>query len=491
MKKQKAIILVGAALLLLTGCASVEDEINNRLKDKLSLNEDYRLYSEYSDQLDEKGYYNGSFSVLDGTSEEELNLDRLGLNGTSEVLDQPDPHEGMVHITFAENPMFNVEYYKDPEHNNELTGGECWLSPGESVYAAEPLKTKNVTSNKFRFWEFRIWDIDSDGDYQQYASDGKDALFTIPENYSGMGYSVEPVGKYERRLLNLAAYDSENDSVIDDVNWFVNGEAYNSVDGISPTEAYSVSCEFRIGNNNYYVESTEPAVDSSSITSDRVNFSKEQPGNSCDSYTVKLHRYISGKIIGDTNGIKDSSGNITLKCKRRGESEWKDISPNKDNVIPELQVGDQLLISVKKGFKMQCVPFEVNQPKKSGENLEYTITVGNVADTAHEFLINLCGDREKDTIKHKSVSVEHGKITVKLKDYDHVIMDGDYIAPQMMVTVTMTPDEGYKIEEPYFILPILKIPVEANGDYKWETTYADFLSKLESDGINGYRITAK
>lgn len=489
MKKQASVILCVSVILLLTGCASVEERIKDKLEDKLSMNENYRLYSEYSDQLDENGYYNGCFSVLNGTSEEELSLDRLGLNGTEEALGEPDPHDGLVHVTFAENSMFNVEYYRDPDHDNELTGGECWLAPGESVYAAEPLKTKNVTSNKFGFWKFRIFNIDSDGDFQQSSSDGKGALLTIPENYSGMGYSVEPIGKYERRRLTFSAFNTEDDSVVSDVSWYVNDEPYSDEKGLSPTAAYSVRCNFNITTKDYYVESTEPSVDSASITNDSVKFSKEQPENGADSYTVKLHRYLSGRLTGDLNGVKDNNGNITLKYKSRGDSEWIKISPDNNNSIHDLKVGDQLLVRVKKGFKMQCVPFEGTEPKSVDGMYEYTITVGEVSDT-HEFLINLCGDRAKDTVQHKSASVEHGTLSVRLRDGGHVIKDGDYIAPQMTVIITKTADDGYKIEEPNCLLAFV-MPHVRDGVYTWETTYSEYLDKLQSDVIDGHPIVAK
>lgn len=476
----------------LTGCSYMNDyvssEIEKNFEEKLAVNKDYLLYKDYSDMLDENGYYNGSFNITDGDSSDvEVNMDMLGLVGDEDTEpEEQDEHEGLVRVTFASNEMFNVYYFKDALHTESVDEKDCWLAPGESIYASEPMKTKKVTSNLFSFRTFRVCNIDKDGDYKTTFKNGKGAILTIPENYSGMGYSIEPVGTYTQRKLFFTVYDSETDAEISNVNWLVNGKPYDEGKGISPTEVYSVECDFNIsGKGEYYVESTDPPLDNYSSDLSKVMFPQNSPESGVDSYTLVLHRSLCARFIGDLNGIKDNDA-YTLKYKSRSSTKWESISLDNNKCITGLAVGDKLQVTVKKGFKAQCVPFETEHSPVNGEE-QYIITIGEVHDT-HELLINICGDREKDTVEYSQVNVEHGKLTVAMEDGGHILEDGDYVAPQMKVKITKTADSGYEIAEDRCWF---KEHVKENGQLEMTMTFDDYLKKLQNEILDGHPIRQK
>lgn len=474
--------ILGAAgiAIALTGCSSLEERTQENLDDKLAANNEFKLYQENLDKLDENGNYTGTATLPDGT---EVDLKALNVDGSAEAA--ADPHAGLVRVSFANNNMFTVSYYRDAAHEKVITGSECWLAAGESIYASEPQKTKFVTSNLYEFSRFRVWNIDSDGDYSAQMVSNVGALLTVPEGYSGGGYSIEPVGEYARRKLVMKAYDDETGEEITDVNWYVNDKVYNIGKGVSPTEDYSVKCSISIdGKSNYYVSSTVPATEVPDNLSSEISFPKYDPLSGVDEYTVTVHRFLNARFIGDLNGL------IKVEYTSRNFTEWEEITADKDNLLKNLKVGDQIRITVKNGFKLQCVPFASTGAVESDGSHKYTITVGEVSDT-HEFLLNICGDNQKDAVRHEAIELWGGKLTLWLDDGVHKneqdwheIQEGDYIAPQMRVKVEKVPDEGYHIEEPNCVF---KEHVK-EGKLTMYMTYQEYLDKVQSDIIEGHPI---
>ena len=70
--------------------------------------------------------------------------------------------DGLVHVTFAENSLLEVNYYTDAELQNKLSTRNCWVEPNTCIYASVPVE-KNEYSNKYVFECFQVYSYDSEG----------------------------------------------------------------------------------------------------------------------------------------------------------------------------------------------------------------------------------------------------------------------------------------------------------------------------------------
>lgn len=114
------VILSLCAMVLLTGCSNVKQELENRLLESSGITADsaYEQYGELAEskQLDESGVYIDS---------ESLNVD-VNFAETS----------GSIHVTFANNSYLGVQYFTDRELTERIDINSCYLNPGDSIYAA-------------------------------------------------------------------------------------------------------------------------------------------------------------------------------------------------------------------------------------------------------------------------------------------------------------------------------------------------------------------
>ena len=161
MNKRNLICLI--AVMLLCGCSRADAFINQQVLNKSGIVEDdeykkYQLHFE-NGEVDSQGYY--------------MPFEDNAGNDSSE------PKKGSIHVTISTNSMLNIKYYYDSEYDNEITTQDCYLSPGESIYASNPIAISEST-NKYSFDKFEIYEINgSNRILFEECTVGSGLIFTV------------------------------------------------------------------------------------------------------------------------------------------------------------------------------------------------------------------------------------------------------------------------------------------------------------------------
>lgn len=251
MKKTFA-MLSAIGFLLLSGCSASE------LKDKPD-----ELMKQYL--LHDNEQYN---SYLNNKAAHEENVDADGYYMDDEIArSELENHPGMIHVSFASNSLLNVTYYTDPEHKNVIDKENCFVNPGDTIYAkADP--TSLVQSDTYEFKCFTMAVFDGDQPNFNYAS-FPDDMITIPSDLQYKEISIIPEGTYKSRKLSFEAEyrdDAGNTNPLSLV-WKVNvGEQPYSTKADSYTiesnTAFRVTAQY--DPNEYYLveDECEPKCES-------------------------------------------------------------------------------------------------------------------------------------------------------------------------------------------------------------------------------------
>ena len=125
MKGKKLLLIQILILLTLSGC-SAKDGIYAKLqgemlkKSNLESNDSYSDYLRFKDseQIDEQGHY---------------------------IMPEEETMKGSIHITFFDNNLLSTAYYYDKEMTAPIDTDNCYINPGDSIYADIPqsLNVKN------------------------------------------------------------------------------------------------------------------------------------------------------------------------------------------------------------------------------------------------------------------------------------------------------------------------------------------------------------
>lgn len=196
----KRILFFPMCALFLTGCSNMKTALVNNFEQHalsssgITQTENYKQYDEMkkNNLLDEEGYYDGAPHPVEQQAE-------------TDVVDT----KGSVHVSLARNAYLTVNYYLDPEFTQKLEVNECWIDPGDSIYASEPYVT--LENSRYRFKEFKIteYGADSSKESTSVISDFGEVLH-LPEDYTGTEISIVPAGEFVPRILKLTSYVDEN-----------------------------------------------------------------------------------------------------------------------------------------------------------------------------------------------------------------------------------------------------------------------------------------
>ena len=167
--KRYILALTAVCCAVLSSCSA--DKFNEK-KEKvlndylLSDNEQYEEYlsmkNTHDDDIDENGYY----------IDNEINQSDL------------ESRKGEIHVSFASNSLLNVTYYSDAEHISVIDEYNCYLNPGDTVYA-QIETTSLVQSNTYEFRGFRMAVFDGDQAIYNYAYfDGDKVIIPKDIQYS-------------------------------------------------------------------------------------------------------------------------------------------------------------------------------------------------------------------------------------------------------------------------------------------------------------------
>jgi len=319
--KKVIVLLLALFLVLLSGCATVDKQLENVIFNESAIQDDseYQIYEklEQSGQLDKNGAY-----LTDGLFDGQQSA---------------PSHAGSVHVTFAENRYLKIRYYSDAELTTLISNSECYLNPGDSIYAS--VESRNTISNLYGISRFQILEYDADGNvkgqYSQIAN--SNLVYTIPPAFAGTELSIVPVGEYPDRNLSMRAYYiDDNGAEVPLANagvWYINEEqCRGNKASISPIVSYSLKYDF--DDSNYFFVSSHPAC--FTAEPDRagfVEFWEADPTDEDIDYLVELRPYLNLTILFDEKATVSLNG---------GEAE--NIKKGKTWQNTELRYGDVIVI---------------------------------------------------------------------------------------------------------------------------------------------------
>lgn len=365
-KSMAALAAGGLALLLFTGCVSEEALIE---KAKLDQDADYIAYLELLDdgQLDDAGEYI-----------------------TGERIDPNVRQNGKVCVTFAKNNYLDITYYTDAALTKEIDPDNCYLMPGESIYAAVA-EVRNSNSNLYQFEEYRVYTTKADGERKLTAVQEQEGqlVYTIPVDFSAGGIQIVPVGKYATREFRTSIYYTDRFGKKQDVQttgkWRVNGSEEMK---ISSTEPYTLRCEYDT-SRWFFISASPNQFTANPDSVGYVEFYERDPSDAMTDYTVELHPTISVTLTTDAESVI-----------RVNDGDAQTVKKGKEWTSAGLKYGDS--ITVETTGKCTIIPSEYQHVQKSVDTIDgkkvYKILITEKRQTAADpdilktYLVNLNTD---------------------------------------------------------------------------------------------------
>lgn len=350
MKKITICVFSLIFVFLFSGCSGINDLLEEKMLEKSGIRkeESYISYQNKveSGNVDEDGFY-----------QEDVSEDNNG---------------GTIHVTFAKNNNLDIKYYKDKAHTILINDSACNINPGEKIYA-EVAVNADVYSSMYEFAEFHIYSYSDSGERTRETNLEKEfieenAILEIPVDYNGNELSIEPVGKYEKRTINLNDYFvDDNDNKIElDGTWLINDVEYtdNAVQ-INPMESYIIS--YAYDNNEYFYLASEPDCYYNNNDDGIVIFNQKEATDETANYSVELHKYISVSLTSDTD----------RKVKVNNQDEVT-VKLNNELLIPKLQYGKPVILETDKvwpDLEKERELILTNEELLSNGNYKYTFAV--------------------------------------------------------------------------------------------------------------------
>ena len=331
--KKTFVLSFASMCIVLSGCSGVQNSLEQKLtadmreKSNISTDAGYEQFEEFTAQGNVvNGYYapNGDAVPLLEQNSEEVQ------NG--------------IRISFASNSHLNVRYYYDSDFLTEMDLNGCTLSPGSSIYA----KVKNdgsVTTNRYGFSSFQIYAYSAEGRRVPIAEVPleKDGLvWCIPEDFEESDVVIEPLGKYENRVLSFQDYytDSKSKRIELDNTWTVDGRS--TKDGtieINPVRPYSVRYEY--DSAKYFFISSVPDYYSYNDDEGTVYFKKVEPNEDITAFSVEVKPYMQDTIRVDVKADVTQGDQKTT------------IKKNEPYVAEHLKYGDKITIQTESDCKIE------------------------------------------------------------------------------------------------------------------------------------------
>ncbi|MCR4638962.1 hypothetical protein [Ruminococcus sp.] len=284
--KRYILALTAVCCAVLSSCSA--DKFNEK-KEKvlhdylLSDNKQYEEYLSmkdmYDDDIDESGYY----------IDNEINQSDL------------ESRQGELHVSFASNSLLNVKYYSDTEHNSVINEDNCYMNPGDTIYAQIDT-TSLVQSNTYEFRGFRMAVFDGEQAIYNYTYFEGDTV-TIPKDIQYKEISIIPDGSYKTRNLTFNAEykDADGNTLSISPVWIINvgNQSYST-----KSDNYSVEANatFRVkaqyDPDEYYLieDEAEPKCETYSDETGIVTFTQYNAQSAIDKYKLVFGKKFRIKI---------------------------------------------------------------------------------------------------------------------------------------------------------------------------------------------------
>lgn len=223
-----------------------------------------------------------------------------------------------IHVTFADNALLRIAYFKDKDLKESLSREACYLQPGEAIYAQISSLQDGYDCSGFQIYAF-----DKNGNYsnvsnlEQNLADG--LVLSIPQDYAGTELSVMPVGQYRNRTITFSdcfAVEGAEGRVVGG-QWLINGvPCEDNMAQISV--ASSAEIQYSFEPTSYYLKQASPQHPDYDEEKGILSFDPIEPGTGDLAYSVTL-----GKL---------SEVDLTVNLEKSvGDSVFSVFTSNGDN----------------------------------------------------------------------------------------------------------------------------------------------------------------
>ncbi len=340
---------------IITGCSfDLRSQIEGNLQESMKKN---------SRVLSDPDYKNASSLKKEGKLDDEDKYnDQVDLGEFDSEEVTLEEERGDVRVTLAENEYISIAYYWDQDHSQKIDSDECFLNPGETIYAVIQ-KINNPYTDCYKFDSIRVIEYDTEGKRGNCIGgfEGDETLsFSLSEFYSGTDIVLEPVGKYEKRYIQLDSYwnSTEGHKEVGG-NWVINQkEAIEGTNEVDSSLDYIIA--FKYDPTKYYYVSSSPELFSQKEGD--IEFCKESRFGGNEKFEVELYPFT-------TVSIEDKNKAITHIALNGEEI--------KEKTIELLKVGDKLEITTKRDYKMKGDCDYESYVEGDGENT-FTYFIGSI-----------------------------------------------------------------------------------------------------------------
>ena len=445
--KRLRIVFLLPILVILSGCTQVRERVEQLMWEHSGVTEDvaYNQYQQMqaSDALDKDGLYHSA-----------------EVESYEKSLEKP----GTVHVTFARNDFLDFKYYRDESYSEPLETTDCWLNPGDAVFAGEP-ELINPISRLYRFSEFVILELGEKGSIKEVLQNTKNIpgeIYRIPDDFTGTDISVIPIGEYQNRTVKLSAVTVAPDGsrkVLENGSWEIDGKRYGNVRvQLNPVESYRIIYDYTPYLENQYFAGSSPEFYWENNRDGTITFLADPSDNEYMEYEVRFHPYglmtitnavtyqnmvdslLDGAaaIFGNSSVIETQ--NLISLIQVNGLTKGNNFSDT-EVTVPELKVGDEILIRVPADMKLVSEDIKELSAAESDAGRDYRFLIPDT-DTMHFHLSVTKRNLERTGVFHETV-LEHAKFEVFNSSGIRYREGSELPAENERVTVMITPEKDF------------------------------------------------
>lgn len=434
-------------LLVLSGCTQIREKAEQLMWEHSGVTEDFS-YIQYQQMdaakaLDENGLYHSP----------EL-----------ESYEMRQQKSGTVHVSFARNDFLHFDYYRDESLSEPLETADCWLNPGEAVFAGDPELT-NPISKLYRFSEFVILELDDKGSVKgvlQNVNTIPGEIYRIPDDFAGTDISIIPIGEYQDRTVKLSAVSVAPDgsrTSLENGSWDINGKNYGNVSvKLNPIESCRINYDYSPYRETLYFAGSTPESYWENSRDCTITFLAEPSDNDYVEYEVRLHPYSRMTI---TNGVTYQNSvdsffdgasaifgnksviethNIISLVQINGVTRGNNFSDTEVS-IPELKAGDEVLIRVPADLKLISEDIKDLTSSESDAGRDYRFLLPD-SETTDFHLAVTQRNSTRNGVFHEIIP-EHAKFEVFSSAGIRYLEGSELPAENERVTVKITPEKDY------------------------------------------------
>jgi len=425
--KKTSLLLLSGLLFCTSGCANINAKLEQVMLEKSGIHQE-ETYTQYLSFKDKKL------------------LTADGYHTDIELLTEESIPADWVRVTFADNPFLKTSFYKDSALTDPIDMANCWLAPGDSIYAA-PTKTRNPASDLYQLSAYHVYSYDASGAKTEVSQIPMESglLLQIPADAPAGGYSIVPIGEYHSRRVTMGAFYTDDDgkqhTIGNPGSWSIkygsnheNGvELFCDKDAefISPLDEYTVRLNYD-HENYFFVGATPSANEKDGI----ISFRKASPTDPAQAYSVELHQYLSLTIK------LPAGGTIQLNNGPQGT-----IGKNKKYTFNKLRYDDRIVIETAGECIITNGDYRHISAKRDSisKQARYTLTVEEKASGAKAELLKQIVSVIREFHVQLGVHGRYGTCTYSYEGQDNAI--GWYDLPEgteVTITYTLTAPQYYK-----------------------------------------------